>query len=157
TVEGVENVPEDEVRTAMATRENERFLGVAEGFIVDYEIFDQYVLQADMARIQRYYLSRGFYDAQVRLAEVDVESDDEVAITVAVDGGPPVVVGCVALRGIDAIPAEGRALAAEIVADELPKGEPFEEVGYIAVEERIKRMLTDAGYAFATVERDATV
>lgn len=157
TFEGVESVPEDEVRTAMATRENERFLGVAEGFVVDYEIFDQYVLQADMARVQRYYLSQGFYDAQVRLAEIDVESDDEVAVTVQVDEGKPVLVGSVRLVGIEAAPREVVTLANEAVAEELPRGEPFEEVGYIAIEERIKRLLTDAGYAFATVTRDVTV
>ena len=48
-------------------------------------------------------------------------------------------------------------LAHEAVAEELPRGEPFEEVGYIAIEERIKRLLTDAGHAFATVTRDVTV
>jgi outer membrane protein insertion porin family/translocation and assembly module TamA len=156
-LEGVESVSEDEVRTAMATRENERFLGVAEGVIVDYEIFDQYALQADMARIQRYYLSRGFYDAQIRAAEVAVESDDEVSIGVEIEEGEPVLVGSVWLEGIDAVPDETRALAEKVVAEELPPDEPFEEVGYIAIEERIKRLLTDAGYAFATVERRVTV
>lgn len=156
--EGVEEVDEAEVEAAMATRPNAQFLGVGpEGFVVDYEIFDPYVLQADMARVQRYYLSKGFYDAQVRAAEITVESDDEVEVTVVVEEGKPVLLGSVRLVGIEAVPLGLQGLVREAAFDEMEVGEPFEEASYIALEERIKRVLTDAGFAHATVKRDVLV
>lgn len=156
--EGVEEVDQGEVEAAMATRANAQFLWVGpEGFIVDYEIFDPYVLQADMARVQRYYLSKGFYDAQVRAAEITVESDDEVEVTVVVEEGKPVLTGSVRLVGIEAVPLGLQGLVREAVADELVVGEPFEEPSYIALEDRIKRVLTDAGFAHAAVKRDVLV
>jgi outer membrane protein insertion porin family/translocation and assembly module TamA len=155
-IDGVHGVDASEVQEAMATRPNERFLGVAEGFMVDYQLYDPYVLQEDMARIQRFYEKKGFYDAQVRSSEVTIESDDEVAIDVRVDEGAPVLVKRVDLRGFGAI-GFVHAQALVIVAEELPLAEPFDETRYQAAEDRIKRLLTDAGYAFAEVKRDATI
>ncbi len=156
--EGVDQVDEAGLEAAMATRPNARFLGLGpEGFIAEYEIFDQYVLQADMARVQRYYLSKGFYDAQVRAAEITIESDDEVEVTVRVEENQPVATASVRLRGTERVARDLQEQAEEAVKDELPIGEPFEEAGYIALEDRIRRVLTDAGYAFAEVKRDVTV
>lgn len=155
-MEGVDQVSESELRAAMATRPNDRFLGVAEGVMVDYQLFDSYVLQEDMARIQRFYAGKGFYDAQVRSSEVTIESDDEVAIDIHLDEGAPVLVGRVDVEGLQKVPIL-HLKALGIASEELSPGEPFEESRYIEAEARIKRALTDAGHAFATVKREATV
>src|SRR5690606_25720057 len=99
---------------------------------------------------------KGFYDAQVRSSEVTIVSDDEVAIDIHVEEGAPVLVRRVDVEGLEKVPFL-RMQALAIALKELPMGEPFEEAKYIEAQARIKRLLTDAGHAFAEVKRDATV
>ena len=58
---GTTKSPSRELEDKIATRESPHFLGLFEGVVYDYEIFNLYVLQRDLQRIERYYRARGFY------------------------------------------------------------------------------------------------
>jgi outer membrane protein assembly factor BamA len=155
--EGVEELDESSVGEAMATRENARFAFVFEGFMNDYSIFDRYVLQEDMARVQRFYQSEGFFETQVRVGAVTIESDDEVAIEVLIEEGGPVFVERVIVEGLEGIPVD-LAEDAQLIAEEaLPLEDRFREEPFIGAEADIKRLLTDNAYAFAKVRRFVTI
>src|SRR5688572_11187291 len=65
-IEGTSKVDADEVEDKIATATSPRFLGMFRGVVLDYELFDPYVLERDLARIERLYRARGFYQARAR-------------------------------------------------------------------------------------------
>src|SRR5882724_1760962 len=60
-VTGNTNLDDDEIRERIASRETPKFLGLFPGVIYDYEVFNRFVLERDLQRIERLYRSRGFY------------------------------------------------------------------------------------------------
>jgi outer membrane protein insertion porin family/translocation and assembly module TamA len=69
-VSGNHALDDDEIEAKMATHETPRFLGLIPGVIYDYEVFNRYVLEKDLQRIERYYRARGYYRARARAARV---------------------------------------------------------------------------------------
>ncbi|MDP8998766.1 MAG: hypothetical protein M3O46_01495, partial [Myxococcota bacterium] len=63
-------VSASEIEEKIATEASAKFLFLFEGVAYDYEIYDEAVLQRDMARIERFYRSKGFFDAHARVAHV---------------------------------------------------------------------------------------
>jgi outer membrane protein insertion porin family/translocation and assembly module TamA len=94
---GNEHLSDREIEENLASRETPRFLGVVEGFIYDYEVFNRYVLEKDLQRIERFYRSRGYYEARARAAHVFAEGSD-VRVEIVVEEGEPVLVGRVDVR-----------------------------------------------------------
>src|SRR5262245_50034773 len=70
TFTGNRALDDSELEEKIASRETPRFLGFFKGLIYDYEIFDRYVLERDLQRIERYYRARGFYWTRVRAGRV---------------------------------------------------------------------------------------
>lgn len=109
-IEGARVVDEDDIQERIATAETSRLLGGAlrhvpvlralDAVSVEYERFDRFVLERDLARIERYYRARGFYGASVRAARVQRVEDDEggaVRVEIVVEEGAPVEVGALQL------------------------------------------------------------
>src|SRR4051812_9568292 len=63
SVEGTGVVDGSDIGEKLATAPTPKFLGLFRGVIYDYEIFDRLKLQRDLARVERYYRARGFYEA----------------------------------------------------------------------------------------------
>ena len=55
TVTGNEQIDDAEITEHIATRESPRFFGLFPGVMYDYEVFDRYVLERDLQRIERFY------------------------------------------------------------------------------------------------------
>ncbi len=157
-VSGNEQVPASELESAMATLESERFLGVFQGIVYDYSIFNQSVLERDLARIERYYRARGFYEARVEAARVTRIDDDEVRVDIVVHEGPAVRVASVEVVGLGK-DTHGRHHFAALVAayGRLQRDEPFDEDDFEAAADAVERVLKNGGHAWAAVRRDATV
>ena len=134
----------------MATHETPRFLGLIPGVIYDYEVFNRYVLEKDLQRIERYYRARGYYRARARAARV-VYSGKSARVTIVIEEGPPVLVGRVDVRGIEGLGPVIRAQARAAVTAELPLEEPFEEEAYQRAQDRLRAVLLDHGYARAEI------
>ncbi len=123
--------------------------------------FDPVEWQSDLARIERLYQAKGYYQAQVVKADVKVEprsakrSYDRVDLLVQVQENAPVRVNDVQVSGIDPLTDSERAS----VLDELPlrKAEVFRENDWERAKSGLLRRLHELGYARASVSGQAAV
>jgi len=155
-VVGAQHVDPDELLDAIATRENPRFLGLFEGLVYDYALFDEHILERDLARIERAYRARGYYDAHVRAGRIR-QAGDEVEVTIEVEEGKPVLTDEASVTGSDDLPVLISALMRARLAKLLPAGEPFDERHFDQAHEELQTILINNGYPWAEVARDAQV
>lgn len=179
-VTGAKKVPESDIEEKIATAEtshglfgllgaieNVPILSIADRLTVDYEKLDNFVLERDLARIERLYRARGYYEAHARAARVR-KSGNRARVEIVVEEGDPINVGNVKMQ-VKWV-AEKDATKQQLAAQEkvgaqakrraeraLPKGQPFAEASFEEAKKRIARAFTDNAYAYATVEAKATV
>src|SRR5581483_1730309 len=67
---GAHDVDDDKIKDKIATADTPKFLGLFRGVVYDYEIYDRHTVAYDLARIERYYRARGYYDAHARAGRV---------------------------------------------------------------------------------------
>ena len=134
-----------------------RFMGVLQGVVYDYELFSEGLLQRDLARIERFYRARGYYDAHVTAGLVTRTKPHHVRVDIEVIEGPPVVTQEVKLEGVGTLEDEIVKELRSAATGKLSRGEPFDEDKFKEAEDVLLRALTDRGYAYAKVQRDAFV
>jgi outer membrane protein insertion porin family/translocation and assembly module TamA len=156
-VRGAEKVDEDEVVDKIATTETTKFLALFRGILFEYSLFDRFVLQRDLARVEAFYRSKGYYDVHARAGRVHQLDKNHVRVEIVVDEGVPVLMRNVHVDGLEGLPADVAAGATVAGASGLPIDKPFEEDAYKRTEGNIRRALTDKGYAYAKVKRDAAL
>jgi outer membrane protein assembly factor BamA len=156
-VHGNDEVSSDDITERLATAASPKFLGLMRGVVYDYAIYDESVLQRDLARVERYYRGRGFLDARARAARVTHVSADHVRVDITVDEGPPTLNRTVQLVGIDGLPEPDLRAVRRAAEAALPKGDRFDEDSYKTAQDAITRALMDHGYAYATLKADAKV
>lgn len=129
-------------------------LSILDAASVEYERFDKFVLERDLARVERYYRARGFYEAHARAGRVTRRSDGRVRVEIAVDEGKPVTIGRVDLEWVDwdLERAKGITKAVTEAKNELKRGARFEEEAYEVTKDKIRRAMADRGFAYAKVE-----
>jgi outer membrane protein assembly factor BamA len=155
-VEGAHGVSAGDTKSKIATTATSKFFGLFRGIIYDYEIFDRYVLDEDLARVERYYRSRGYYEAVARAGRVE-ERGNHVRVTIVVEEGPLTRVRTIRLEGLEALPRSIVTLALARMHDQIKEGEPFDEEHFKEGDAAVTHTLTDGGYAFASVDRKADV
>ncbi|HTQ05784.1 MAG TPA: POTRA domain-containing protein [Polyangiaceae bacterium] len=153
---GNEKLGDDELKDHIASRETPKFAGFIEGVFDEYQVFDRYVVERDLERVERYYRAKGYYQARARVARV-FQSGRHVRVEIVVEEGPPVLVGRVDLHGIETLPAPIRADAEQFARARMRLGRPLEEERLHGVEDEISRLLADHGYATAKVRGSADV
>jgi outer membrane protein insertion porin family/translocation and assembly module TamA len=154
---GAHAVDAADVADRLATDESPRFLGLFQGVANDYTIYDPSVVQRDLARVERYYRGRGFFEAHARVARVIRTGEAHVRVEFVVEEGPPVQNGDVAIEGLDAVPAAAADAVRAAIARAVPAGGRFNEGAYQDARVAAVRALTDRGYAYATGTAGATV
>ena len=159
TIRNADKVDSSDTLDKIATAETPKFLGVFRGVVYEYEIFDRFVLQRDLARIERYYRARGYYDAKARAGRVIQKNDNHVRVEIVVEEGEPVLV-----HDLEVVWPEGSNVSDEVklqaflAAKKLVRpNRPFDEDKYKDAEDAVKKAVTDAGYAYAKVSRNADV
>jgi translocation and assembly module TamA len=117
--------------------------------------FDPNAWQADLRRIERYYQSQGFYQAEVLSENVKPKGDDAVALEVRVREGEPTQISALEVAGLEELTAEHRARALA----ELPlvQGQVFREEDWEATKELVRQRLRELGYAEAEVGGEVRV
>ncbi|HSU40356.1 MAG TPA: POTRA domain-containing protein, partial [Polyangiaceae bacterium] len=145
-----------ELEDHIASRESPKFLGLFEGFVDEYEVFDRYVLERDLERVERYYRAKGYYDARARVARV-YASGKHVRVEIVLEEGHPVLVGRVDVHGLEALSPSLRAKAEDFARRRMRLQKPLEEERLHAVEQEIARLLGDEGYAWVKVKGSADV
>ena len=156
-IEGNEEVSTKSIRTKLATQASPKFLGLFRGVVYEYEVFDLYVLQRDLARVERYYRARGFYKARARAGRVSYDDPRRVRVLIQVEEGPPTLVGKLELNGLEGLDPELSRAVRESAEQKVGVGKRFEEGAFQEAEKQIRRALTDEGYAYARVTRTADV
>lgn len=151
----------------------------------DWPLYDQSVFERDLARVERWYRARGFYQARVRSAQVDPpvareidrirtpqaapcadarEGDEgcEVSVIIDVEEGEPVLVRSVRIEyqhreneGPIEIPGSLRAEIEDAIT--LTAGERFDEHSYDESKERIERALREGSFAKVEVRGRVTI
>lgn len=145
------------IEDKIATQASTRFLFLFQGIAYDYSVYDEATLQRDMARVERFYRLKGFFDAHARVAHVRQVSPSHVRIEILVDEGPPTRNRKITLAGIDALPSDVVAAVHKAAHTALVDGARFDETRFKDSEDALKKALTDLGYAYATVEAQAEV
>lgn len=156
-VVGNEQVDQDEILEKIATKPSGKFLWLVQGLLVDYEVFNQHVLERDLKRVERYYHSRGYHHARVRAGRVRKNGDGHVRVEIHVEEGPGTRITRVEIKGVAALDAAERSALLKLLTDTTSQGARFEEASYESAQSEAKRLLADHGYAYAVVEANAFV
>jgi outer membrane translocation and assembly module TamA len=156
-IENAKAVSASDLESKLATQASPKFLYLLQGVAYDYAVYDEAVLQRDMARLERAYRSRGFFDAHARVADVRQVQSSHVVVDIVVDEGPPTVNRNVTVGGVEALPADVSRATIVTARAALARGARFDEEKFNATKEAVKKTLTDRGYAYATVDSDTEV
>jgi outer membrane protein insertion porin family/translocation and assembly module TamA len=151
-IEGNSKVEAAEIEDKIATAASPRFLGLFRGVVLDYELYDPYILERDLARIERLYRARGFYEAHARAGRVQKIDETHVRVSVVVDEGPAVTVRDIKVQGIATLPIDDAAAALSVIRRRLRAGRNFDEDRYEQAKDGLLHAFTDRGYAYAKVE-----
>jgi outer membrane protein assembly factor BamA len=147
---------DEDIQEKLASRETPRFLGLFPGVIYDYEIFNRFVLERDLQRIERFYQSRGYYQAHARAAHV-FRTGAKVRVEIVVEEGEPVLLRRLDIHGLEHLPAKVRSQALAAATSGMPLGAPFEEEKFEQASKDLARSLGDHGFAEAKVRKGADV
>jgi outer membrane translocation and assembly module TamA len=163
---GNDAIDAEDLREKLATTGSPKFLGLFQGVVYDYSVFDRFVLERDLQRIERYYRARGYYQARARAGRVFFVEANKVRVDIQIEEGEKMLVGRVDLHGLASLTEpwvkqiENR-IKRQLCGKKLCKGEPsnrpFDEEQFQKAAELLQRTLADHGYAYATVERTADV
>lgn len=157
TIRGADKVDEDDIEDKIATTETTKFLMLFRGILFEYSLFDRFVLQRDLARVEAFYRSQGYYDIHARAGRIIQIDKNHVRVEVVVEEGPPVVMHTMRIEGLDGLPPVVVRVARRAGAVGLPLEKPFVEEGLKKTEGNVRRALSDRGYAYAKVKSDAAV
>ena len=141
---GVEQVDEDALRTALQTREGSRIPWGRKRY------FDRRAFEADLKRMQAFYRDRGFPDARVASFDVALnDAQDKVSITVNIEEGQPIRVSGIELEGFDVLMEDDRRRLQETLGVQV--NAPLDRQGARAARERALNELRDRGYPYSDV------
>ncbi|MES1189168.1 MAG: BamA/TamA family outer membrane protein [Myxococcales bacterium] len=155
-VTGNSQLDDDEIEERIASRETPKFLGLFPGVIYDDELFNRFVLERDLQRIERLYRSRGYYEAHARAGRV-FRSGSKVRVEIVVEEGRPTVLARVDIHGIETLPEKLRAEARSAVTGALPLDGPLDEEKLDQAAKALAGALADNGYAQAVVRKHTEV
>jgi outer membrane protein insertion porin family/translocation and assembly module TamA len=156
-VRGAKAESASDVEEKVATAPSPKFLGLFRGVVYDYELFSRATLQRDLARIERYYRARGYYDAHAIAGLVLETKDKHVRVEIEVEEGPPVLNAPSKIEGTAGLPKEIIDAVNQAAQEKLTPGDPFDEDKFEEAQNAVRKALTDRGYAYAKVDRDALV
>jgi outer membrane protein insertion porin family/translocation and assembly module TamA len=157
SVSGNSAIDDADILEHIATRETPRFLGVFQGVMFDYEVFDRYVLERDLQRVERYYRSRGYYRTHVRAGRVTLSGSRKVSVEILVEEGPPTRVGRIDVHGTEGLDPGLVEDAESDVMSALGVGDIFEEENFDIASADLQRLFADSGHAYVRVKRAADV
>jgi outer membrane protein assembly factor BamA len=156
-IQGAHAIDSGDVEDKIATMPSPKFLGLFRGLVYDYELYNRATLQRDLARVERFYRARGYYEAHARAGLVTRVDGRHVKVDIEVEEGAPVLSHRPRLTGLDKVPPEISAAAESAVSELLPADKPFDEDKFKQSEDALRKALTDRGYAYTKVQREALI
>jgi outer membrane protein insertion porin family/translocation and assembly module TamA len=156
-VKGTDKVDEDDITDKIATTPSEKFLGLFRGVLYRYSVFDRNVLQRDLARVEAILREHGYYEGHARAGRIFEKDPEHVEIEIVVEEGPLMKIRNVQIDGLENVPKDIADLVRKGANEELKKDAPFEQEAFEKAKTRVRRALTDRGYAYTKVKDDAAV
>ncbi len=142
---GVRAVSESDLRRVMRTRQASPWPWAR------WRAFEAEVFEQDLDRLRAWYRDRGYDQALVRAASVDLSPDgQEVRLVIAVEEGSPVQVAALTFAGLEDLPAEVDARV-RAQGDGLV-GRPRDVARLAQLREGMLTVLRDHGRPHATVD-----
>lgn len=157
TFRGTRKIDDGDIEDKIATTANTKFLGLFPGVVFEYSVFDRFVLQRDLERVEAFCRTKGYYDVHARAGRIRTIDDRHVRVEIVVEEGEPVRVRDVRVDGLDGLPAPVVTAVRRAAAIPLRAERPFEEEAFDEAEKAVRRALEDQGYAFAKVTSSASV
>jgi outer membrane protein assembly factor BamA len=157
TVLHADDIGASDIEGKLATQPTTKFLSLFRGILYDYELYDPAIVQEDLARVERYCRSRGYFDAHARAGRVIHVSKNHVRVEILVEEGEPVTTGEISIAGLQDLPVPVATAVADAARKALPRGKPFDEDSYKKAHHDAVKALTDRGYAYAEIHRDAFI
>ena len=141
---GVEKIDKNALTSVLATKQGSRLPWGRKSY------FDRSAFEADLQRIQAFYLDRGFPDARVRSFDVQLNAEqDEVKVIVDISEGEPIRVEDIAFTGFEVLTEPQQRTLKESLP--LQPGQPLDRQLAVASRDRAINLLKDEGYPYATV------
>lgn len=165
-ISGNEVIDAEDLSAKLATTSSPKFLGLFQGVVYEYSVFDRFVLERDLQRIERYYRAMGYYQARARAGRVFFVASNKVRVDIRIEEGEPMLPGRVDVHGLDGFPPEKAKQITRRVKRQIcgkqgcsaQEGDrPFEEDRFVKAAELLQHAVEDEGYAYATVQRAADV
>lgn len=141
-IEGTDKVDEGDIE--------EKILTTEPTWPWEVELFDANAWQADLRRIERYYESQGYFQAQVIEDDLTVVDQNAVNLRVKVVEGEPTRIAEIRIEGLASLTEAQRSVALQ--GFPLKEGEIFKEEQWAGVKPSLQSRLREMGFAEATVE-----
>ncbi len=163
---GNDVIDADDLREKMATTSSPKFLGLFRGVVYDYSVFDRFVLERDLQRIERYYRAVGYYHARARAGRVFFVESNKVRVDIRIEEGEPMLPARVDVHGLESFPEDRAQRITKRIKRQICGKEgctaragdrPFEEARFSKAAEQLQHAVEDEGYAYAVVQRAADV
>ena len=144
----------DDLREKLATTSTPKFLGLFRGIVYEYSVFDRFVLERDLQRVERYYRAAGYYHARARAGRVFFVEPNKVRVDIQIEEGEPVLVGRVDIHGLDGFPEElkgrinnrvKRQICGKGRCEGAEDSRPFEEERFRKAAELLEHAVGDEG------------
>src|SRR4051812_48726412 len=87
SIRGTSDISASDIEEKLATTATPKFIGLFRGVLYEYELFNRAILQRDLARVERFYRARGYYDARVTAGLVTRPDKHHVRIEIDVEEG----------------------------------------------------------------------
>jgi outer membrane protein insertion porin family/translocation and assembly module TamA len=159
-VRGSARLDDSDVLDKISTTASPKLLGLFRGVVYEYAIFDRFVLQRDLARVEAFYRAKGYWDAHARAGRVFTSAEKHVRVEIVVEEGAAVLVRSSRVMGLGDVASRNpraAATARDAALRGIPAGRPFEQEAFTRTETAVRRALSDRGHAWATVKGDAAV
>jgi len=165
-ISGNDVIDAEDLGEKLATTSSPKFLGLFQGVVYEYSVFDRFVLERDLQRIERYYRAKGYYHARARAGRVFFVSSNKVRVDIRIEEGEPMLPGRVDIHGLEGFPEQKAKQITRRVKRQIcgkqgctaQQGDrPFEEDRFVKAAELLQHAVGDEGYAYATVQRAADV
>jgi outer membrane protein assembly complex protein YaeT len=153
--EGAETYSEADLKRVIETREGGRWPWSR------WRGFDEVVFERDLERLRAFYRDRGFDEARIRVADVDLADDRRsVRLRIAIEEGAPRLVTGVVVEGLEVLERAAEADAvpdgvlARLRALDPGVGSPRDVQRLSGVRDEALALLREHGHPHATVEVD---
>ncbi len=165
-INGNDAIDAEDLREKLATTASPKFLGFFQGVVYDYSVFDRFVLERDLQRIERFYRARGYYQARARAGRVFFVEPNKVRVDIEIEEGEKMRIARVDVHGLEAIKEPWVAQIVKRITRRAcgkdlcklgPSEKAFDEDQFVKSADQLQREMADHGYAYATVERAADV